>query len=169
MSRFVPYETLQLLGVQNITSIQMGSNTLKHLTVLFVSVTNFQALTSKLSPEEGIKYLNAWLDTMIPNVLQVYGVICVCVCVCVCVFGRKSCKPVTRITAKKNIHGLTIFWCVRLPQKKFRRLTDFFVHAFTAKKNLDDLTIFLYTRLPPKKLLDDLTIFLYTCLPQKKF
>ena len=34
-------------------------------------------------------------------------------------FCGKSCKPVTRITAKKKLHDLTIF----------------FVRAFTAKKN----------------------------------
>ena len=66
---------------------------------------------------------------------------------CVIFFG-KSCKPVTRITAKKN---------------KITRLDDFFVHPFTAKKKLDDLMIFLYTHLVQKKIarLDDFFVHLF--------
>ena len=90
-------------------------------------------------------------------------------------FCGKSCKPVTRITAKKKLHVLMIFLHTRLLQKKVTQLDDFFVHAFTAKK-LHDVTIFFVTHIYRKKnyttyrkqKLHDVTFFCYTRLPQKK-
>jgi class 3 adenylate cyclase len=65
---FVPYETLSLLGHANITTLEVGSNLLKRLTVLFVNVNNFDGLQEQLSLEETVVYLNTWLSVVVPAV-----------------------------------------------------------------------------------------------------
>ena len=72
-------------------------------------------------------------------------------------------------TAKKQLHDLTIFLYMRLPQKNFfRRLADFFVHAFTAKKTITRLNNFFVHAFTAKKNLDDLTNFFVHAFTAKK-
>ena len=75
VSRFVPHETLAILGAQDITSIGVGANTLKRLTVIFASLNGFDEISSKLSLDETLKYLNAWLERVVPDILSRGGMV----------------------------------------------------------------------------------------------
>jgi len=75
VSRFVPYESLQLLGVEDITSLSAGQNSLKRLTVMFVSVTGFEKYASRVNPEESFKFLNEILSGAIPIIQANKGIV----------------------------------------------------------------------------------------------
>ena len=51
---------------QDITSLSAGQNSLKRLTVMFVSVTGFEKYASRVNPEESFRFLNEILSGAIP-------------------------------------------------------------------------------------------------------
>uniref|UniRef100_A0A7S4D0Q9 Guanylate cyclase domain-containing protein n=1 Tax=Eutreptiella gymnastica TaxID=73025 RepID=A0A7S4D0Q9_9EUGL len=75
VSCFVPYGSLDLLGCDSITSLEMGTSCLRPLTVLFVCLRSFEEVSSYLSPQESVVYLNAWLAGVVPEVTSHGGII----------------------------------------------------------------------------------------------
>ena len=101
---FVPYETLALLGCSDITSLEMGTSCLKQLTVMFVSITDFQEISGRLSLEESISYLNTWLEGVIPQVSKT------CVFFCTQILSRVSCVvPPSQFAAQGPSHRMGLF------------------------------------------------------------
>ena len=50
--RFVPYATLELMGVNDIVELRVGQLVLKRMTVMFGDIISFTTLSSKLVPDD---------------------------------------------------------------------------------------------------------------------
>lgn len=73
--RFVPKQFLQMLGKHHITEVMIGDQIQKEMTVLFVDIKSFTALSEKLSPKENFDFMNAYLKHMEPVIHKNQGFI----------------------------------------------------------------------------------------------
>ena len=73
--RFVPSQFLTLLGKENVTDVRLGDQIQKEMSILFSDIRSFTELSEKMSPEENFNFLNSYLKTMSPCVLNNNGFI----------------------------------------------------------------------------------------------
>lgn len=73
--RFVPNEFLNMLGKENITSIQLGDQIEKNMTILFSDIRGFTSLSEKLTPQQTFDFLNSYLREMEPVIMSHNGII----------------------------------------------------------------------------------------------
>lgn len=74
-SRFVPFQFLDLLGRSNIQEIGAGDSTALDMSVLFVDIRGFTALSERLGPADIFSSLNAFLEVIEPLVTSEDGFI----------------------------------------------------------------------------------------------
>ncbi len=74
-SRFVPFQFLDLLGRSNIQEIDTGDSTALDMSVLFVDIRGFTALSESLGPADIFASLNAFLEVVEPLVTAEGGFI----------------------------------------------------------------------------------------------
>ena len=74
-SRFVPIEFLEFLGHENIVDIQLGDQVQKEMTVLFVDIRAFTALSESMTPQENFKFINSFLSRLSPMIQENGGII----------------------------------------------------------------------------------------------
>jgi class 3 adenylate cyclase len=67
-SRFVPRRFIDLLDVDDLTELHLGDQTKREMTVLFSTILNFRKVTSVLSPQATLRYLNSYLGTVVPRI-----------------------------------------------------------------------------------------------------
>lgn len=73
--RFVPKQFLNLLGKDEITSVQLGDQIEKNMTVLFSDIRGFTSLSEELTPQQTFKFLNSYLNQMAPVIMSHNGII----------------------------------------------------------------------------------------------
>ena len=73
--RFVPREFLQLVGKEDIVSVELGDQTERMMTVLFADVRGFTSLSEKMSPEENFRFINELLGHISPIIRERHGFI----------------------------------------------------------------------------------------------
>lgn len=73
--RFVPKQFLNLLGKDDITSVQLGDQIEKNMTVLFSDIRGFTSLSEELTPQQTFKFLNSYLNQMEPVIMSHNGFI----------------------------------------------------------------------------------------------
>ena len=73
--KFVPKESLQLLSVDTISTIQLGKSVKREMTVLFSDIRSFTSISEKMSPEENFEFINSYLKEMGPIVRNHNGFI----------------------------------------------------------------------------------------------
>jgi len=73
--RFVPQQFLQMLGKHHITEVMLGDQIQKEMTVLFVDIKSFTALSEQLSPKANFDFMNAYLKHMEPVIRKHQGFI----------------------------------------------------------------------------------------------
>lgn len=73
--RFVPKQFLNLLGKDEITSVQLGDQIEKNMTVLFSDIRGFTSLSEELTPQQTFKFLNSYLNQMEPVIMSHNGII----------------------------------------------------------------------------------------------
>lgn len=73
--RFVPKQFLNLLGKDDITSVQLGDQIEKNMTVLFSDIRGFTSLSEELTPQQTFKFLNSYLNQMEPVIMSHNGII----------------------------------------------------------------------------------------------
>ena len=111
VSKFVPYETLQLLGAESLSTVQMGTCSLKRLTVMFATLHGFDVISARLSPEEAFKFLNGWLDGVLPDFQRAGGIIDKLLGDCCLVFfhnaekALKACQRIFTWADQRNAKG----------------------------------------------------------------
>ena len=66
--RFVPFETLTLMGVDNIALLTLGQSVMKRLTLFFGDLVGFTTISSRLSPDDTFRLINTWLEGLIPYI-----------------------------------------------------------------------------------------------------
>ena len=73
--RFVPYETVELIGVKDITHLEVGQSVLKRLSIMFGDIIGFTSMSSKLTPDDVFSFINFWLEGLIPVIQKHSGTI----------------------------------------------------------------------------------------------
>jgi signal transduction histidine kinase/class 3 adenylate cyclase len=73
MSRFVPRESLDLLGRENVVDVQLGDTTERDLAVLFADVRGFTQLAEELGPTQIFALLNDCYARIGPEIRQSGG------------------------------------------------------------------------------------------------
>lgn len=74
-SRFVPKRFLQLLGVDDIRTVQLGQQVERSMTILFSDIRDFTSLSESMSPQENFNFLNSYLVQMEPVIAAHGGII----------------------------------------------------------------------------------------------
>lgn len=75
VTRFLPTEMLQLIGVADVTQITLGHVVEHDMTVLFVDIRGFTRLSERLGPQKSYTFVNEFLGMMGPIVREEGGVI----------------------------------------------------------------------------------------------
>ncbi|KTC91760.1 adenylate/guanylate cyclase domain-containing protein [Legionella cincinnatiensis] len=73
--RFVPRQLIELLQKQNILEIDLGNYTRKTISVLFVDIRNFTAISEVLKPQENFDFINMILKRIAPVISENNGFI----------------------------------------------------------------------------------------------
>lgn len=73
LNRFVPQELLSLMDKKSIVEMKVGDNIRKDMTVLFLDIRNFTALSEKMTPQENFTFINQFLDRMVPIIKSNHG------------------------------------------------------------------------------------------------
>ncbi len=68
--RFVPTEFLKALGYEDVSRLRLGDATARSMTILVADVHDFTQLTSGLSPEETLAWLNRCFSLLGPCIRQ---------------------------------------------------------------------------------------------------
>ena len=71
--RFVPEEILSTLGKGSILELNLGDQIEQNMTILFSDIREFTATSEKLSPEQNFKFINDYLEIMVPIVRKNNG------------------------------------------------------------------------------------------------
>ncbi len=74
-SRFVPFEFLDLLGRSSIEEIDAGDNASLEVSVLFLDIRGFTAMTERMGPADTFIWLNEFLQQMEPLISAEKGFI----------------------------------------------------------------------------------------------
>jgi len=73
--RFVPREFLMQIGKEEITTVQLGDQVQKTMSVFFADIRSFTAISEKMSPEETFAFLNDLLGRLGPIIRKNRGFI----------------------------------------------------------------------------------------------
>lgn len=65
-ARFVPKEFLALLEKNSITNVEVGDQTQKDMTILFLDIRDFTALSESMTPQQNFTFINEFLSYMEP-------------------------------------------------------------------------------------------------------
>lgn len=65
-SRFVPHELLDLLNLQSINSVKLGSSIECEMTILFSDIRNFTEMSETMTPQENFNFLNSFYGKISP-------------------------------------------------------------------------------------------------------
>lgn len=66
--RFVPEQFLDLLGKGKITSIHLGDQVQKEMTIMFCDIRAFTGLSEAMTPQENFNFLNSYLRRVSPMI-----------------------------------------------------------------------------------------------------
>jgi len=73
--RFVPKQFLNLLGKDEITSVQFGDQIEKNMIILFSDIRGFTSLSEELTPQQTFNFLNSYMSQMEPVIASHSGII----------------------------------------------------------------------------------------------
>ena len=73
--RFVPRQFLHFLKKKSIVDVKLGDNVEQEMSVLFSDIRAFTTLSESLTPEENFKFINSYLSSMEPAILEHNGFI----------------------------------------------------------------------------------------------
>ncbi|MBC2704046.1 adenylate/guanylate cyclase domain-containing protein [Desulfobacula sp.] len=73
--RFVPKQFLNLLGKDEIISVQLGDQIEKNMTILFSDIRGFTSLSKQLTPQQTFNFLNSYLSQMESVIMSHHGII----------------------------------------------------------------------------------------------
>jgi class 3 adenylate cyclase len=73
--KFIPKEFLELLNKRDITSIKLGDQIQKEMTIMFSDIRSFTSFSEKLSPQENFNFINEYLSFTEPIIRKRNGFI----------------------------------------------------------------------------------------------
>ncbi len=68
LERFVPREFLRYLNKSSLDEISLGDHTAQRMTVLFSDIRSFSRISEKLPPEETFRFINSYLERVVPSI-----------------------------------------------------------------------------------------------------
>lgn len=68
LERFVPREFLRYLNKSSLDEIDLGDHSAQRMTVLFSDIRSFSRLSEKLPPEETFRFINSYLERVVPSI-----------------------------------------------------------------------------------------------------
>lgn len=74
-TKFVPHQFLSLMGYKNITDVKLGDSLEHKMSVLFADIRNFTTILETMTPEESFKFINGYLSSMEPAIIENQGFI----------------------------------------------------------------------------------------------
>lgn len=75
LSRFVPFEFLDILSKESIVEINLGDQIQQNMTILFSDIRSFTELSESMSPQENFNFLNSYLHRIGPVIRKNSGFI----------------------------------------------------------------------------------------------
>ncbi|MCL2933362.1 MAG: GAF domain-containing protein, partial [Trichodesmium sp. MAG_R03] len=73
--RFVPKPFLEFLGKESIIDVELGDQVQLEMSVLFSDVRNFTTMSEAMTPDENFRFINEFLSSMEPAILENQGFI----------------------------------------------------------------------------------------------
>ncbi|MDY6936150.1 MAG: response regulator [Cyanobacteriota bacterium] len=73
--RFVPHQFLEILQKESILEVNLGDEVLKNMSVLFSDIRDFTHLSEQMTPTDNFRFINSYLSTMEPAILDNNGFI----------------------------------------------------------------------------------------------
>jgi two-component system sensor histidine kinase ChiS len=73
--RFVPHDFLRFLGQESIVDVHLGDHIEREMTILFVDIRSFTAMSEDMSPEENFAFINEYLSYVSPVIRNHRGFI----------------------------------------------------------------------------------------------
>ena len=74
-TRFVPSQFLEMLGKNNITDVALGDARFANITVLFMDIRDFTRLSSNMSAQDVLSFLNTLNTYLLPSIERHHGFI----------------------------------------------------------------------------------------------
>ncbi len=69
-SRFVPTEFLSILSKSQIMDVKLGDHVLMEMGILFADIRSFATLSERMTPRENFLFINDYLGTVVPIILE---------------------------------------------------------------------------------------------------
>lgn len=73
--RFVPDRFLEFLNKESIVDVQLGDQIQREMSVLFADIRDFTTLSETMTPEENFRFINSYLSSMEPSIIENQGVV----------------------------------------------------------------------------------------------
>ena len=73
--KFVPYDFIKSLGKEKLVDVQLGDQVQREVTVLFLDIRDFTALSEKMTPEENFQFVTSFNNELGPIIRQHGGFI----------------------------------------------------------------------------------------------
>ena len=73
LGRFVPSQFLASLGHDSVTSVRLGENTHREMSVLFSDIRGFTSLVESMQPGAHVEFINEYLSYMEPAIVESGG------------------------------------------------------------------------------------------------
>ncbi|MBE9041559.1 response regulator [Oscillatoriales cyanobacterium LEGE 11467] len=73
--RFVPHQFLEILQKESILEVRLGDEVQKNMSVLFSDIRDFTSLSEQMTPTDNFRFINSYLSTMEPAILDNHGFI----------------------------------------------------------------------------------------------
>lgn len=74
-SRFVPWETIKLLGYDKVTDVSMQAGKELNIGIVFCDIRGFTTMSEKMTPAESITFLNSYFSNLAPIFQKHDGII----------------------------------------------------------------------------------------------
>ncbi|MEL7038860.1 MAG: AAA family ATPase [Cyanobacteria bacterium J06592_8] len=73
--RFVPKQFLDFLDKESIVDVELGDQVRLEMSVLFSDIRNFTTMSEAMTPEDNFRFINSYLSSMEPAILENQGFI----------------------------------------------------------------------------------------------
>ncbi|MFQ3547292.1 MAG: adenylate/guanylate cyclase domain-containing protein, partial [Termitinemataceae bacterium] len=70
VNRFIPREFIQILEKPSVVDLQLGDHIKREMTIFFSDIRQFTALAEDLTPEENFKFINSYLERIVPAITR---------------------------------------------------------------------------------------------------
>ena len=74
-SRFVPFESIKMLGFNSVQDVQMGAGREIYMAIVFCDIRGFTSMAEQMSPTDSMSFLNSYFSNLAPVFHKNHGMI----------------------------------------------------------------------------------------------